>query len=204
MTTIPDRVKAVTCGAIDDPSIIKTILSIIPTTLPTQRPTNPWQPGPPDAPTNRWATLERMAEVWEKDIDRKIKKQEDTSDKKKAAWKNLNGLQCQTILLASTTDSQDLETTPTDTMLSILGNRSGPRAKELLHHLLQITGGCIVDLDDGFCSALKNGRLLSQPNQQHIQNYLGTLQCYALTPPTMHDSQNKPPTASFQPMTYLP
>ena len=170
MTTIPDRVKAVTCGAIDDPSIIKTILSIIPTALPTPQSTNPLQPGPPDTATVRWTTLEKMAEVLEKDIDRKTKKQENTSDKKKTAWKKLPELQRQTIFLASITDSQDLETTPTETMLSTLGSGFGPRAKELLHHLLQITGGCIIDLDGGFCSALKNGCLLSQSNKQHIQN----------------------------------
>ena len=169
----PDQVTAVPYIPIDAADKLHTIQSSLglsamhsQPTVPTQNNTN--NPNPP--PTDRWSTLDKMAEAWQQDVARKVQREADSTDKRKTAWKNLLDLQKTTVLLASTKNNMTAITEPTDCLLTTIASGSGPRAKEYLHHLLQLDG-CFVNLDDGFCCSLKTCCLLSQSNEQHIQNF---------------------------------
>ena len=134
-------------------------------------PETPLAPTPDQTKITDWATsMSKVAEVWEREISRKEKNDQDHSDKNKESWENLSKLQRNTILLAATENGLVTPTKPTDIMLVVLRSGTGARALTILHH--EITArNCIVNLDRGFVTAMKNGLFLSQPTENHLNYY---------------------------------
>lgn len=114
--------------------------------------------------------MSKVAEVWEREISRKEKNDQDNSDKHKKSWKNLSTLQRNTILIAATENDLVPPTNPTDIMLVILRSGTGARSLTILHHEMTARN-CIVNLDPGFVTAMKNGLFLSQPTENHLNYY---------------------------------
>ena len=181
----PSKIDPVHCMPISDPNKLKFLRRV----LGIQDPQDPTiqtmsNPLPPNI-TELASSMNRVAQAWEKEISRKENVDKENNDKNKKCWDNLSDVQKQTILLASMSDILVPPETPTTTMLMILKCGTGSRAQTLLHYELR-NHKCIVHIDPGCASAIKNGLFLSQPTESHINNF-GP----AFTPPSSPLSSSK-------------
>ena len=60
---------------------------------------------------------------------------------------------------------------PNGLMLTVIRCSTGARVQQLLNHTLSVTHNCIVSLNMGMCTALKNRLLLSQPSPNKVSNF---------------------------------
>ena len=108
-------------------------------------------------------------------------KQSKSKEKEQADWNKLpllsqhviRGLQAR---FADDLDDDELEDVvvpdgPNRLMSTVIRCSTGARVQQLLNHTLSVTHNCIVSLNMGMCTALKNGLLLSQPSPNEVSNF---------------------------------
>ena len=123
---------------------------------------------PPGLPLNQPPQsnpLDKFASVWEQEIKRKAKKDD---EKNKKGWSKLAEVQKDTILLASMKQDLVKPTKPTDFILRILECDTGIRARELIYAKL---GKNIINIDRGFGTTLARGYLVSQPSERDMNDF---------------------------------
>jgi hypothetical protein len=59
---------------------------------------------------------------------------------------------------------------PTEHVHAILSSTTGARVQQYLHYVMK-KHKCIVEVDLGMCTALKNGMIGSQPSEQEVNNF---------------------------------
>ena len=72
-------------------------------------------------------------------------------------------------------------------MLTVIRCSTGARVQQLLNHTLSVTHNCIISLNMGMCTALKNGLLLSQPSPNKVSNFTPHF-----TPPLLDSLEDSP------------
>lgn len=124
-------------------------------------------------------------------------KQSKTKEKEEADWNKLpllsqhviRGLQA---CFAEDLDEDELEDVavpdgPNELMSTVIRCSTGARVQQLLNHTLSTKHNCIVNLNMGMCTALKNGLLLSQPSPNEVSNFSPHF-----TPPLLDNSEDGP------------
>ena len=76
---------------------------------------------------------------------------------------------------------------PNGLMSTVIWCLTGARVQQILNHTLSVTHNCIVNLNMGMCTALKNGLLLSQPWPNEVSNFSPHF-----TPPLLGSSEDSP------------
>ena len=60
---------------------------------------------------------------------------------------------------------------PNKTVSAVIKCSTGARVQQYLNHLLSSKYYCIVNLNVGMCTAIKNGLLMSQPSPNEASNF---------------------------------
>ena len=140
--------------------------------------------------------LEQNTEV------RKQERKERELEGEEKAWKQLTPLSCRVIesmqirhaRVLDFSSDKDLEdsdgfiipTGPTEDMKAIINSKTGACAQQHLQHILTSVHKCIVCLQPGMCTLIKNGLLLSQPTPYDANNFSP----YFLPPSSKEDSMS--------------
>ena len=122
----------------------------------------PGMPAFPTAPTN---SLDKIANVFEQEIKRRTKKDD---EKNRKGWSKLTEVQKDTILLASMKQDVVKPQHPNDFMLKILECDTGIPARELIYAKLDRN---IIQIERGFGTNLARGKLVSQPLERGMNGY---------------------------------
>ena len=140
---------------------------ILPTHLPppVPAPQAAFPPMLPQALPAQTNSFDKLATVWEKEIERKAKKDD---DKHRKGWKKLAEVQKDVILLTSMKQDLQKPTKPTDFMLKLLECDTGIRARELLYAKLDKN---ILKIDRGFGTNIARGYLVSQPSERDMNGF---------------------------------
>ena len=110
-------------------------------------------------------SLDKLAEVMEKDMKRKEKRDTELKNKR---WTKLAEVERSTILLASMQQDFVKPDAPSDFMKKMLESETGIQARGWLHTYLDEN---TIDVDKGMYTAIARGYLVSQPSERDINGF---------------------------------